>query len=322
MQRDTHRHGEREAERDTERDTRRHTERHFCVTGQCTNACRHDHATRRPRPQCGGGERACRGQHPNYATGTCTHHDPGRHERTSSAKLGRHIETRRDTDRHRHTHTLVVDARYVAVLPISRDDHTGPDEADYATQPSSLPGGGPAAGNSAWGPLRSAREPGISHAATSRDPAPSWVPVVIVQPRRSPVNAGFFTDRHTVHTHTLTVVVVVVVQYIAVLPISRNDLGGPAGADHYLWEPPRDSPVPPQGATNRKWTLQCNSLLHALIRLPNVESNRDRTASYYPDRNWRLPESALDPRGLTSRVSRLPGMDIEGFTETRKGEPP
>jgi hypothetical protein len=202
MQRDTHRHGEREAERDTERDTRRHTERHFCVTGQCTNACRHDHATRRPRPQCGGGERACRGQHPNYATGTCTHHDPGRHERTSSAKLGRHIETRRDTDRHRHTHTLVVDARYVAVLPISRDDHTGPDEADYATQPSSLPGGGPAAGNSAWGPLRSAREPGISHAATSRDPAPSWVPVVIVQPRRSPVNAGFFTDRHTVHTHT------------------------------------------------------------------------------------------------------------------------
>ena len=202
MQRDTHRHGEREAERDTERDTRRHTERHFCVTGQCTNACRHDHATRRPRPQCGGGERACRGQHPNYATGTCTHHDPGRHERTRSAKLGRHIETHRDTDRHRHTHTLVVDARYVAVLPISRDDHTGPDEADYATQPSSLPGGGPAAGNSAWGPLRSAREPGISHAATSRDPAPSWVPVVIVQPRRSPVNAGFFTDRHTVHTHT------------------------------------------------------------------------------------------------------------------------
>jgi hypothetical protein len=123
------------------------------------------------------------------------------------------------------------------------------------------------------------------------------------------------------YTHTLTVGVVVV-QYIAVLPISRNDLGGPAGADHYLWEPPRDSPVPPQGATNRKWTLQCNSLLHALIRLPNVESNRDRTASYYPDRNWRLPESALDPRGLTSRVSRLPGMDIEGFTETRKGEPP
>ena len=28
--------------------------------------------------------------------------------------------------------------------------------------------------------------------------------------------------------------------------------GGPAEADHRLWEPPRDSPVPPLGATNRR----------------------------------------------------------------------
>ncbi len=28
--------------------------------------------------------------------------------------------------------------------------------------------------------------------------------------------------------------------------------GGPAEADHRLWEPPRDSPVPPQGTTNRR----------------------------------------------------------------------
>ena len=36
----------------------------------------------------------------------------------------------------------------------------------------------------------------------------------------------------------------------------------PSEADHRLWEPPRDSPVPPQGATNRRpapeVVLQCN----------------------------------------------------------------
>lgn len=49
------------------------------------------------------------------------------------------------------------------------------------------------------------------------------------------------------HTHT-----VVAARYVAVLPSSRDNHGGPAEADHRFWEAPRDSPIPPQGATNRR----------------------------------------------------------------------
>ncbi len=37
--------------------------------------------------------------------------------------------------------------------------------------------------------------------------------------------------------------------------------GGPAEADHRLWEPPRDSPVPPQGTINRRPTGPCRATL-------------------------------------------------------------
>ncbi len=69
-----------------------------------------------------------------------------------------------------------------------------------ARQPPSLPGGGPAADNPAWGPPRSGRTPGTSHAATSRDQAPSRVPVAT--PSRS---AHTYTHTHSqTHRHTDT----------------------------------------------------------------------------------------------------------------------
>jgi hypothetical protein len=64
-------------------------------------------------------------------------------------------------------------------------NQTAPGHRDgLATQPSSVPKGGPSAGDPAWGSLRSARVPGKSHAATSRDPAPSRVPVAILSRSR------------------------------------------------------------------------------------------------------------------------------------------
>ena len=67
-------------------------------------------------------------------------------------------------------------------------------------------------------------------------------------PRPDPDNSGFFPvetgGMGNTHTH------IVAARFVAALPISRDNHGGPAEADLRHWEPPRDSPVPPQGAPN------------------------------------------------------------------------
>ena len=156
-----------------------------------------------------------------------------------------------------------------------------------------------------------------AHARREAERSPPARPCQFRVPSSGDRRGGTHTHTHT-HTHTF-----VAARYIAVLPISRDDHGGPAETDHRFWEPPRDSPVPPQGATNRSpapevdYATQPSSLPGQLVTPP--EAHPGVTARQaHPTRRPRRTQHPHGSRQVATVQARL-NLGNSGFSPDETG---
>ncbi len=79
--------------------------------------------------------------------------------------------------------------------------------------------------------------------------------------------------------------------------------GGPAEADHRLWEPPRDSPAPPRGTNNRRPATEVE---------PKVQPGIPRSRMY-PGLGYTQGMS-LAGTGTPMLASHVRGSTLDGYT--------